>query len=385
MLAETDTRRQAKAPVRVLIADDSGFFRRRILEQLQSDPMVEVVGCAENGLQAVQEVQRLRPSVVVMDIEMPVMNGIDAVRRIMRETPTPVIVFSNLTREGARVTLDALDAGAVDYLSKSDISNRAGFARTASDLCHRIRAFGATGLRHRDSAASAETTPAQPASRLVVPSSTTSSSYRPGTGSTDVLTRRALARDTAHSLVVIGASTGGPVALQRILTQLPADFAAPILLVQHMPDTFTPTFAARMDSLCALRVREATDGDELQVGVVLLAPGGCQTVVCGRRPRALRVSVRAARPEERYRPSVDLAFASVARVVGAQALAIVLTGMGADGCEGAQALKSAGAEIWAQDQASCVVYGMPAAVTRAGLADRVLDLGEIGATLRQAG
>lgn len=362
-------------PVRVLIADDSGFFRRRIVEKLQCDPLIEVVGCAENGLQAVQEVNRLRPAVVVMDIEMPVMNGIDAVRRIMRETPTPVIVFSNLTHAGARVTLDALDAGAVDYLSKSEMSDRAGFTRAADDLRQRIRTLGANRSRLRE--------PSTPA-RVERPESTATHRMLSSTSVLDGLARKPSARSAPHALVVLGASTGGPVALQRILAEIPADFPAPILLVQHMPETFTPTFAKRMDSLCALQVREAGDGEPLRPGVALLAPGGRQVMVCGRRT-ALRVQLRAAQPDEHYRPSVDVALSTAAAVAGANMLAIILTGMGADGREGARALKAAGAVVWAQDRESCVVYGMPAAVAQAGLADRVLALADIGTSLRRAG
>lgn len=345
-------------PVRVLIADDSGFFRRRIVERLDGDPLIEVVASVENGLEAVNEVRRLRPAVVVMDIEMPVMNGIDAVRRIMRETPTPVIVFSSQTSDGARITLDALEAGAVDYLSKSSLQDRACFARVVDDLRHRIHVVGGCGLPARPSAA--RTLKERPPRVAESP------------------TRR------TPELVVIGASTGGPVALQRILTSLPAEFPSPVLLVQHMPATFTPAFATRLDGMSALNVRQAGEGDRLCRGTVLLAPGGCQISVAGRRG-AVRVHLREARTEEHYRPSVDLALYSAADVLGGAVLGIILTGMGADGREGARALKSRGAEIWVQDRDSCVVYGMPAAVAQAGLADRVLPLNEIGSALRLVG
>lgn len=343
-------------PVRVLLADDSGFFRRRLVEQLGGDPLIDVVASVENGLEAVNEVRRLRPAVVVMDVEMPVMNGIDAVRRIMRETPTPVIVFSNLTSDGARVTLDALEAGAVDYLSKTPQQDGGGFARVVNDLRHRIHVVGQGGLPARNAGV-------QPVkARASCPAE-----------------RRA---GRVPELIVVGASTGGPVALQRILTSLPPDFPAPLLLVQHMPATFTPTFATRLDGICALRVREANDGDRLVPGDALLAPGGSQICVAGRRG-CLRVQLRDARPEEHFRPSVDVALSSAAEAVGGAVLGVVLTGMGADGREGARLLKARGGEVWAQDRDSCVVYGMPAAIAQAGLADRVLSLDEIGGALRQ--
>ncbi len=343
--------------VRVLVVDDSGFFRRRIGEILAADPLLEVAGTASNGLEAVERVAQLRPDVVTMDIEMPQLDGISAVRRIMAATPTPVLMFSSLTHEGAQATLDALDAGALDFLPKrlEDISANAQEAGRI--LCARVRALGLRRLAARPRPA-----PAKPVAPAAARAAT------PG----------------RHELVAIGTSTGGPPALQQILTELPADFPAPILLIQHMPASFTTAFAARLDQRCAISVREAHDGDVLKPGLALLAPGGRQLVLEGRNGAA-RARILDSHPDQPYRPCVDVTFNSAAGICPAHTLAVVLTGMGADGREGARALKRGGSTVWAQDEASCVVYGMPQAVVEAGLADQVLPLERIGPAIARGG
>lgn len=362
-------------PVRVLVVDDSGFFRRRITEMLKSDPLLQVIDTAANGAEGVEKAMKLRPDVITMDIEMPVMDGITAVRKIMAVHPTPILMFSSLTTEGARATLDALDAGAVDFLPKrfEDISHDPDEAKKL--LCARVRAVGQR--QHR------VVRPAGP-----LPTKKTHTDVKkttPAIGPAPAAAPFPVVHSSHLKLVVIGTSTGGPVALQNILSQLPADFPAPILLVQHMPATFTPAFAQRLDQVCSIRVKEAQDGDVPEPGMAYLAPGGKQMVV-KKRGATTVIHVVESEPGQNYRPCVDITFASVADAcsgTGYSVLALVLTGMGADGREGARALKKCGATVWAQDEGSSVVYGMPAAVAEAGLADKVLPLPEIAMHLKQ--
>ncbi|MDX1252214.1 MAG: chemotaxis response regulator protein-glutamate methylesterase [Gammaproteobacteria bacterium] len=361
--------------IRVLVVDDSGFFRRRVTEILSQDSHIQVIGSAANGAEAVEKVAQLKPDVVTMDIEMPIMDGITAVRRIMASYPTPVLMFSSLTTEGAQATLDALDAGAVDFLPKKfeDLSLDREEANRV--LCARIRAIGARG------ATSSQAARLQPpmllGSRDKEGVKSVENKSMPGAVS-------GMPRTFPYKLVVIGTSTGGPIALQQVLTRLPADFPVPLLLVQHMPATFTPAFAQRLDKLCSITVKEAQDGDSLLPGVALLAPGGKQMVLDRQGARA-RVRVQDSEPGQNYKPCVDVTFASVAKHFSGQVLGVILTGMGADGREGARLLKQGGSTIWAQDERSCVVYGMPMAVAEAGLADRILSLPDIGASLASGG
>lgn len=340
--------------VRVLIVDDSGFFRRRLTEIFAADPGIEVVGTAANGQEAVDQVPRLKPDVITMDIEMPVMDGITAVRRIMATHPTPILMFSSLTTEGATATFEALEAGAADYLPKrlEDIAADRNVA--IRELTARVRLLAARRAppASRPQAAAPAREPVRaPAARPA------------GAG--------------RYRILAIGASTGGPVALQQVLMALPKDFPLPILLVQHMPGTFTGPFAQRLNQMCKIGVKEAAEGDALVPGQALLAPGGKQMLL---EQRAGQVLVRIQEPEpgQNYKPCVDVTFSAVARVFPGKTLALVLTGMGADGREGARLLKQGGSTVWAQDEKSCVVYGMPAAVAEAGLADQVLPLLSIG-------
>lgn len=347
--------------VRVLVVDDSGFFRRRIVEILEADDHIKVVGSAANGREAIQKVMELKPDVVTMDIEMPVMDGITAVKRIMKLQPTPVLMFSSLSYEGAQATLDALEAGALDFLPKRFDEFSQDREEAKRILRARVRQIGARGL--------AKPAPAKPATGTATAASAT-------------LPRRAAAptRRGDYRLVAIGSSTGGPVALQQVLTQLPAAFPLPILLIQHMPATFTPAFAQRLNQQCQIRVKEAEDGEMLEKGTAYLAPGGRQMGLVDRGGKVL-VRIYDGDPSLHYKPSVDLAFTSAAEVFPGKVLSVVMTGMGADGREGARALKKGGATVWAQDEATCVIFGMPGAVVEANLADQVLPLGDIGREL----
>ncbi|MBI5462831.1 MAG: chemotaxis response regulator protein-glutamate methylesterase [Gammaproteobacteria bacterium] len=352
--------------VRVLVVDDSGFFRRRIVEILEADEHIKVVGSAANGREAIQKVMELKPDVVTMDIEMPVMDGITAVRRIMKLQPTPVLMFSSLSYEGAQATLDALDAGALDYLPNRFDEFSQDREEAKRILRARVRQIGARGLAPKPAAA---------------PAAGVKTAVRPDAA----VPRRSAAatRRGDYRLVAIGSSTGGPVALQQVLTQLPATFPLPILLIQHMPSTFTPAFAQRLNQQCQIRVKEAEDGEMLEKGIAYLAPGGRQMGLVDRGGKVL-VRIYDGDPGLHYKPSVDLAFASAAEVFPGKVLSVVMTGMGADGREGARALKKGGATVWAQDEATCVIYGMPGAVVEANLADQVLPLGDIGRELAKS-
>ena len=373
--------------VKVLVVDDSGFFRRRVSEILSADPTIQVVGTATNGKEAIEQALSLKPDVITMDYEMPMMDGITAVRHIMQRCPTPVLMFSSLTHEGARVTLDALDAGAVDYLPKNfeDISRNP--QKVQQMLCEKVHTISRSNRRF--SAYSSPAPAAAPAASSPAVASSLHSSAPAPRAAAPAPAARAAAPAQAHSpapkrkpykLVAIGTSTGGPVALQRVLTQLPASFPAPIVLIQHMPAAFTKAFAERLDKLCKISVKEAEDGDVLRPGLALLAPGGKQMMVDGRG------TVKILPGDERlnYKPCVDITFGSAAKSYGDKVLSVVLTGMGADGREGARLLKQGGSTVWAQDEASCVIYGMPMAIVKANLADAIYSLDEIGKHLVEA-
>ncbi len=346
---------------RVLVVDDSGFFRRRIVEMLEADARIRVVGTAVNGKEAVEQVAALKPDVVTMDIEMPVMDGITAVRQIMATHPTPVLMFSSLTHDGARATLDALEAGAVDFLPKR-------FDEIASD-----RDQAQLLLRRRIHAVSRR--------QQVAHSGGAEASARGArVGARAVPAAPLRIKRGQFQVVAVASSTGGPVALTQVLTRLPADLHAPVVVVQHMPASFTPAFAQRLDQQCAVSVKEAADGDRLQAGHVYIAPGGRQ-MTFAQHGGEIQIRIEDGAPELHYRPCADVSFTSIAEVCGGRVLALVLTGMGADGREGARALKTQGATVWSQDEASSVIYGMPMAVAEAGLSDQIIPLGDIAPSL----
>lgn len=354
--------------VKVLVVDDSSFFRRRVSEIINSDPRLEVIDVAVNGKEAVQKVTQLKPDVVTMDVEMPVMDGITAVREIMKAQPTPILMFSSLTHDGARATLDALDAGALDFLPKKfeDIARNRDEATQL--LQQRVTEIARKRAFMRRKAAPAPTTPSTTArsplsgQRGVAPAAKPAARFK--------------ATGKKYQLTAIGTSTGGPVALQKVLTKLPANYPHPIVLIQHMPATFTSAFAARLNSLCKIQVKEAQDGDVLKPGVAYLAPGGMQMMIDG-RPGSARLRIVDGGERMNYKPCVDVTFGSAAKIFQDKVLSMILTGMGADGREGARMLKSAGSTIWAQDEESCVVYGMPQAVAKAGISSEDLPLERI--------
>lgn len=349
--------------IRVLVVDDSAFFRHRITNILSSDDRIEVVGTAGDGKAGVREAHRLMPDVITMDVEMPIMDGITAVRQIMSEVPAPIMMLSSHTSEGAKATLDALNAGALDFIPKQmDVSPNAK-QELAEKLIDRVLAMGRKKL-HISTLSSVA-----PVSRK--------SSYQRNQDS------QLSAKKGSYKLVVVGASTGGPVAIQKLICSLPSSFNVPMVLVIHMPASFTTAYAERLNSLSKLNVKEADNGDLLVPGQILLAPGGRQ-LSFRQRGKDLSVSIRDGAAEDTYKPCVDLTFESAAQELQDSVLAVVLTGMGADGSHGASILKQCDSTVWSQDETSCVIYGMPQAVEKKGLSDLVLPLEEIGPALVKA-
>ncbi len=339
------------APVRVLIVDDSVTVRLCLSEALARDAEIEIAGTAANGRVALARIERDAPDVVVLDLEMPEMGGLETLRNLRRDFPAlPVIVFSALTQRGGAATLEALSLGAADYVTKPQSSGGStGLAAVCDGLATRIKFFGRTR------------TP----SRHACPRRSAAAGLEP------------------VELVAIGTSTGGPNALEAVLSELPADFPAPIVIVQHMPPLFTSLLAERLNSRSPLRVVEARAGDRLCGGTASIAPGGHHMIVARRRGLA-SIEIHDEPPENSCRPSVDVLFRSVAIAYGKAVLAVVLTGMGQDGLAGAAEIARGGGEIIAQDEPTSVVWGMPGAVARAGLAHQVLPLRDVaGALIRR--
>lgn len=340
--------------IRVLIVDDSIFYQHRLQEVLDSDPGIEVVGVASNGVQAIEKTQSLKPDVITMDIEMPVMDGISAVRKIMDDCPTPVLMISAATKRGAHATFEAMDAGALDFLTKDFheiVENRDAAGKA---ICNKVISVAQKRTRRRNNYAEK--------SKNSIP--------------VDIVKTKL----GNYDILAVGASTGGPVAIQQVLKKLPQNFPLPIVVIQHMPQTFTPMFSERLDQMCAINVKQAEDGDVLFPGCAYVAPGGQQTTV-KKKGREVVIDISEGDPSLNYRPSVDVTYHSLAEVYPSKVLAVVLTGMGSDGCEGARKLKQGGSKVWAQDESSSVVYGMPMAVAKAGLADEIMSLDQITLTL----
>ncbi|MCJ8312210.1 MAG: chemotaxis response regulator protein-glutamate methylesterase [Saccharospirillaceae bacterium] len=342
--------------IKVLIVDDSSFLLQQIKQIISSQDDMEVIGQASNGRDAIEVAKKLKPDVITMDYEMPLMDGITAVKVIMAESPTNILMFSSLTYEGAKTTLDALDAGAVDFLSKSFEGVSDHKSRLSNLLCNKIREV-----------ACAQKNVISNAVRKNIQSSNIKNEIKKTVTNQIIQSKKRISK---IDLIVIGASTGGPVALAKILIELPKDFTIPILIVQHMPASFTGAFAERLDQRCALNVKMAQSEDDINRGGVFIAPGGNQMLV---NPSG-RLNIREGDEQLNYKPCVDITFASCSKSKFKNVLAIVLTGMGSDGKKGAQMLKQNGHEIWVQSSSSCVVDGMPSSIVNADLADCVLHL-----------
>ena len=330
--------------IRVLVVDDSAFVRQALSRMLGAAPDVEVVATAVDGEDGVEKVLDLRPDVVTLDVKMPRMGGLEALRRIMAECPTPVLLLSSHTSEGAEVTLRGLELGAMDFVDKSSVQGHMNLLGLADELLAKVRAL-ASVPRERLAGAGG---PLRPAAAPARP-------------------------DRQADVIVIGTSTGGPSALQAIIPRLPRALASTILVVQHMPAGFTRSLADRLDQRSALPVREAQDGEALQQGVVLVAPGGLHMKL-RKRGTQTRGWLDAEPRSSLHRPSADVLMSSVAKAYGARSMGIVLTGMGADGVEGLRAIREAGGRTLAESQETCVIYGMPKAAVEAGVVDRTAPL-----------
>jgi len=352
--------------IRVLVADDSVVIRRLVSHVLGQDPELEVVGTAADGAITLQKIPQVNPDVITLDVEMPVMNGLEALREIRKLYPKlHVIMFSTLTERGASATIDALVLGANDYVTKAsnDGSLDKSLGRLRDELIPKIKQFF----------------PTEPEQELV-------SSVAQARG-VAIPTSRAIPRTATRQrqIVAIGVSTGGPTALAEIVPMFPADFPLPVVLVQHMPPMFTKLLADRLQAKSKLRVVEATAGLSVEPGTLFIAPGDYHMRL-RRTATAVQIDLDQSPPENSCRPAVDVLFRSVSRVYGGSAIAVVLTGMGSDGLRGVEHLKTEGAFVIAQDEPSSVVWGMPGAVVRAGLADATVSLKSvIGEILIQAG
>ncbi|ATF09184.1 protein-glutamate methylesterase/protein-glutamine glutaminase [Candidatus Enterovibrio altilux] len=367
----------------VLVADDSNFFRRRVSEIINSDSRLKVIGCAANGKEAVEKATQLKPDVIIMDIEMPVMDGITAVRKIMKFNPTPILMFSSLTHDGAKATLDALDAGALDFLPKrfEDIARNRDEAigllqQRVSEIARKKVWMRRQVLIARPSQKTAAASTRHSLTRAFAGSSDTATIASAPMAKPVTSASQFKASGKRYQLVAIGTSTGGPVALQKVLCVLPVHFPVPILLIQHMPSTFTAAFAQRLNGLCKLSIKEAQNGDALQAGTAYLAPGGMQMML-NSHFGAVSIKIIDGGDCMNYKPCIDITFGSAANAYGDKVLSMILTGMGTDGRNGARLLKQEGSTIWAQDEKSCVVYGMPRAVSKAGISSEDLPLDRI--------
>lgn len=360
------------APLRILVVDDSAVVRRALSRILSQDPSIGMVETAVNGEIALRKIKRFDPDVVTMDVEMPGMDGITTLQHIMRDSPRPVIMLSGHTSEGAVKTIEALELGAMDFLQKPDGLGSAPIVDISGQLLEKIKSVAPTkdGLRRRIETLTRNRAILREAQRVREEdphSGPTKWSKPPETGRT-------------VKVVAIGASTGGTAAIRLVLEQLPESFPVGVVIVLHMPETFTAAFAQRLNELCKLEVKEAADGDLLRPGRALVAPGHSHMVV---RHDAIADHVELNRdpPINGHRPSVDVLFFSVAEVFGAGGLGILLTGMGRDGATALGALRSVGGMTIAQDQQSSVVFGMPKAAIAEGAAELVRPLHEIPGVL----
>lgn len=346
--------------IRVLIVDDSAFMRKFFADLIVSCPDIEVVGRARNGLEAVTKVKALHPDVVTMDVEMPVMSGLEALEKIMEEYPVPVIMVSTLTARGADITLECLEKGAIDFVRKPSGNDPAQLDAIGMDLMGKIR----LAVSCRPKTCSGDREKKTDEAYLQE-----SSSWNPD-------------KMGSFKLLLVAASTGGPQALSRLVPEIPADFPVPIAIVQHMPKGFTASFAKRLDRLSVIKAVEAKEGMRMCPGKVFLAPGGSHLFL-KRDEEGFFCSLSDSPPVNSVKPAADYLFNSVALIPDARTVTVILTGMGKDGTAGARSLKAKGSVVLAESMESCVVYGMPKAVLEAGIADLAVPLDCMASAIRR--
>ena len=354
--------------IRVVVVDDSALVRGLLAEIINREPDMTCVGAASDPIVAREMIRNLNPDVITLDVEMPRMDGIDFLAKLMRLRPMPVVMVSTLTERGAEVTLRALELGAIDFVSKPRIGIADGLRQLAEDITDKVRTAAQAHVRRLPPAASgvASTPGAGPASAEAP-------------GGRPAAPAAALGRLSTEKIIFIGASTGGTEATKEVLMNLPHDSPA-VMITQHMPAGFTRSYAARLDGLCRIRVKEAVDGDRVLPGHAYIAPGGFHMTV-ERSGANYLTRVRDGEPVNRHKPSVEVMFDSAAKVVGPNALGVMLTGMGADGSHAMKAMRDAGSYNLCQDEHSCVVFGMPREAIAQGAANEVLPLQRIAPAL----
>ena len=341
--------------IRVMVVDDSPLVRKIATDILEADEEISVVATASNGEIALQKIEKVRPDVITMDLKMPGMGGLATIEEVMRRVPTPIIVMSVLARRGAELTLQALESGAIDFIAKPKTTPSGGIAEIAEELVNKTKHASRVRLREIQKFSLKE---------RGRPEEEWYERWRGQLGS-----RR-------YDVIAIGTSTGGPLALERVLKRIPEDFPIGIVVVIHMPGTFTKSYAERLDSECRIKVREAVDGDEIRGGVALIAPGGYHMEVKNKGGRST-VVLHKGEPILGHRPSVDILMRSVAREYGNRAIGVIMTGMGRDGAEGISELKKKGGYVIAQDGETSVIFGMNREVIMNGDADETVGVNEI--------
>ncbi|MDO9033489.1 MULTISPECIES: protein-glutamate methylesterase/protein-glutamine glutaminase [Hydrogenophaga] len=352
------------AQIKVVVVDDSALVRSLLTEIINRQPDMRCVGAASDPLVAREMIRELNPDVITLDVEMPRMDGLEFLSRLMRLRPMPVVMVSTLTEQGAEITLRALEMGAVDYVAKPRIGISSGLQELATDIVDKIRVAAGAHVKRLGPAPTATQAP--------------SAGAAPGLSVSEP-PRAPLPRLSTEKIICIGASTGGTEAIREVLVPLPADSPA-IVITQHMPPGFTTSFAARLNSLCRINVEEARHGQRILPGHAYIAPGGHHLRIDRSGSNYVAV-VEDTEPVNRHRPSVEVLFKSAARVLGPNALGIMLTGMGADGALAMREMKDAGSYNYVQDEASCVVFGMPRMAIQAGAAHEVLPLSQIAPAL----
>ncbi len=372
--------------IRVLIVDDSAFMRRAISSLLEDEHDINVIGQAKDGEDAVKQVADLKPDIVTMDIEMPKMDGLTALKIIMEENPLPVIMLSSLTEEGAKATLDALDYGAVDYIPKNLSNVSLNILKVKDDLISKIRAVTANKViymvkpsfeNHDNILLKSDNNRTKYDNDIGLTAKTLHSGGSNNNGNNNSNINPNIGLYSKKEIVAIGSSTGGPKALQEVIPLLPADFPFPLLLVQHMPKAFTGPFAQRLSGISHIKVLEAEGGEIIKPGTAYLAPGDKHMSIKRDGKDGVRIFISEEPKDLINRPSVTVMMKSVAEEYHEKSIAVMLTGMGSDGLDGMSAIKKYGGSTIAQDEATCVVYGMPKAVVDAGVVDKVLPIYKI--------